>query len=159
MEEAPDSDLAEASAEYRKALGAEATHQRLTALRQTLAAAGFVTFHSFTVALANRGAAAGSTSESDAFFLSAIHEWSEQEARLGVELDARVIAYRLSRRIRNNSHHINRGGTPIFKRRLCMRTNTAQRSNDATIWIEAFESNPPNRCTIRICDSSSRHGD
>ena len=47
VEEAPDSDLAEASAEYRKALGAEATHQRLNALRQTLAAAGFVTFHSF----------------------------------------------------------------------------------------------------------------
>jgi hypothetical protein len=50
------------------------------------------------VALANRVLRRGSSSESDAFFLSAIREWSAQEARLGVELDARVIAYRLSRR-------------------------------------------------------------
>lgn len=98
VEDAADGDLAEATADLRQALGAEATHQRLTALRQTLAAAGFVTFHSFMVALANRVLRPGSTPESDAFFLGAIREWSEQETRLGVELDARVIAYRLSRR-------------------------------------------------------------
>ena len=50
------------------------------------------------MALTNRVLRRGSTPQSDAFFLSAIREWSEQEARLGVELDARVIAYRLARR-------------------------------------------------------------
>ena len=98
VEDATDGELAAATAELRQALGVEATYQRLTGLRQTLAAAGFVTFHSFMVALTNRVLRAGSTPESDAFFLSAVREWSRQEARLGVELDARVIAYRLSRR-------------------------------------------------------------
>ncbi len=98
VETAPSSELAEATAELRRSEGVEATHRSLMALRHTLAAEGFVTFHSFMVALANRVLRPGSTFESDAFFLSAIREWSAQEARLGVELDARVIAYRLSRR-------------------------------------------------------------
>jgi hypothetical protein len=98
VESVPDGDLAEASAEFRRAEGVESTHRSLTALRQTLAVEGFVTFHSFMVALTNRVLRPGSTSESDAFLLSALREWSAHEARLGVELDARVIAYRVSRR-------------------------------------------------------------
>jgi len=98
VEDEPDGELGQATATFRQAEGADAAHQSLTSLRQALAAAGFVTFHSFMVALANRVLRRGSTPESDAFFLSAIREWSEQEARLGVELDARVIAYRLARR-------------------------------------------------------------
>jgi len=98
VETAPNSELAEATAELRRSEGVEASHRSLMALRHSLAAEGFVTFHSFMVALANRVLRPGSTPESDAFFLNAIREWSAQEARLGVELNARVIAYRLSRR-------------------------------------------------------------
>jgi hypothetical protein len=98
VETAPDGELADAAADLRRAEGVEATHRSLVALRRTLAADGFVTFHSFMVALTNRVLRPGSTSESDAFFLSALREWTAQEERLGIELDARVIAYRLSRR-------------------------------------------------------------
>lgn len=98
VEEEPNGDLGQATSDFRQAEGAEATHQSLTSLRQALAGAGFITFHSFMVALTNRVLRRGSTPESDAFFLIAIREWSDQEARLGVELDARVVAYRLARR-------------------------------------------------------------
>ena len=72
--------------------------RRFATLRQTLADGGFVTFHAFMVALANRVLRPGSSLESDAFFLEAMRRWDAEEARLGVELDARVLAYRLSRR-------------------------------------------------------------
>ena len=35
--------------------------------------------------------------DSDAFFLDAVRLWNAEEARLGVELDARLLAYRLAR--------------------------------------------------------------
>jgi hypothetical protein len=63
-----------------------------------LAEEGFVTFHAFVVALANRVLRPGSSPESDAFLLEAMKEWDRQEERLGIELDARVVAYRLARR-------------------------------------------------------------
>jgi superfamily II DNA or RNA helicase len=91
-------DLALSSEAFRNAYGASSSHQAFSALRETLAASGFVTFHSFMVALVNRVLRPGSTRESDAFFLGAIRRWDQEEERLGVELDARVIAYRLSRR-------------------------------------------------------------
>lgn len=98
VEDEPEGELGQVTAVFRQAEGAEAAYQSVTSLRRVLASAGFVTFHGFMVALTNRVLRRGSTPESDAFFLSAIREWSEHEARLGVELDARVIAYRLARR-------------------------------------------------------------
>jgi len=83
---------------FRGAYGAEESHRTFTALRQSLAEEGFVTFHAFIVALANRVLRPGSSTESDSFFLEAMRHWSAQEQRLGIELDARVIAYRLARR-------------------------------------------------------------
>jgi hypothetical protein len=98
VEADPDGEIGEATKIFREAHGAAATEQAFASLREALASAGFVIFHGFMVALANRVLRPGSSSESDLFFLEAIQEWSEQEERLGVELDARVIAYRLSRR-------------------------------------------------------------
>ena len=48
----PDGEIAEATAQYRGAYGALESHQRFTALRQTLADDGYVTFHAFIVAIA-----------------------------------------------------------------------------------------------------------
>lgn len=94
----PDSDIAAATAQYRAAYGAGESHQRFTALRQALAEDGYVTFHAFIVAIANRILRPGSGPSSDRFLLEGLTRWSAEEARLGVELDARVIAYRLARR-------------------------------------------------------------
>jgi len=92
-----DDPLPVATRVFRQASGTEESHASFTALRHTLAEEGFVTFHAFLVALANRILRPGSGIDSDAFFLNAVRMWSAEEVRLGVELDARVIAYRLAR--------------------------------------------------------------
>jgi hypothetical protein len=92
-----DDPLPKAASEFRQASGAEESHASFTALRHVLAQEGFITFHAFMVALANRILRPGSSSDSDSFFLDAIRTWNAEEARLGVELDSRVLAYRLAR--------------------------------------------------------------
>jgi hypothetical protein len=94
----PSGDLALAVDDFRVAHGATETQKAFTQLRECLAKEGFVTFHAFVVALTNRVLRPGSSPESDAFFLDAIKHWTAEEERLGIELDARVIAYQLSRR-------------------------------------------------------------
>jgi DEAD/DEAH box helicase/Helicase conserved C-terminal domain len=91
------SEITIATQGFRNAYGADESHRTFAALRQSLAKEGFVTFHTFLVALANRVLRPGSGPDSDAFFLDALRSWNCQEERLGVELDARVIAYRLAR--------------------------------------------------------------
>jgi len=93
-----DGDIASATQAFRNAYGTDESHRSFATLRQALAEGGFVTFHAFMVALANRVLRPGSSPESDAFFLDAMRRWEAEEVRLGVELDARVLAYRLSRR-------------------------------------------------------------
>lgn len=94
----PNGDVALAAQAYRDAYGAGKSERTFAALRQTLAEAGFVPFHTFVVALANRILRAGSSAASDAFFHDALRMWTDEEERLGIELDARVLAYRLARR-------------------------------------------------------------
>jgi len=98
VEADPDGSIAAATQAFRDAYGADESHRRFATLRQALADGGFATFHAFMVALANRVLRPGSSLESDAFFLEAIRRWDAEEVRLGVDLDARVLAYRLSRR-------------------------------------------------------------
>jgi superfamily II DNA or RNA helicase len=92
-----DDPLPTATRAFRHASGAEESHVSFTTLRHTLAQEGFVTFHAFIVALANRILRPGSSSDSDAFFLDAMRLWDAEEARLSIELDARLLAYRLAR--------------------------------------------------------------
>lgn len=92
-----DNPLPAATRGFRHASGTEESHAAFTTLRHTLAEEGFVTFHGFLVALANRILRPGSSSDSDAFLLDAVRLWNAEEARLNVELDARVLAYRLAR--------------------------------------------------------------
>lgn len=81
---------------FRQASGAEETHVCFSELRHALAEEGFVTFHAFLVALVNRILRPGSGFDQDVFFLDAMRKWDDEEARLRIELDARVIAYQLS---------------------------------------------------------------
>lgn len=89
--------LPAATLQFRQASGSEESHAAFTALRHVLAEEGFVNFHAFLVALVNRILRPGSGRDSDAFFLDAVRLWNAEEARLGVELDARLLAYRLAR--------------------------------------------------------------
>jgi len=83
-------DLAAATTHFRSAYGAAESHLRFTELRETLASQGYITFHAFIVALANRILRPGSGPASDAFLLDALSRWSAEEERLGIEVDARV---------------------------------------------------------------------
>ncbi len=94
----PNGEISLATESFREAYGAEQSHESFTALRQRLAEGGFVPFHAFMVALANRILRPGTGEQSDRFFLAAVRLWDHEEVRLGVELDARVVAYRLARR-------------------------------------------------------------
>lgn len=96
VENDPSGTLAYAVEEYRNAGDSKNLETAFAGLREQLAVAGFVTFHAFIVALANRILRPGSNQESDAFFLQAIRTWNREEERLGIELDARVVAYQLS---------------------------------------------------------------
>lgn len=95
--EQADAPLPQAVGSMRSAQGAEPTHIAFTALRHVLAEQGYVTSHSFMVALANRVLRSGSSADSDRFLRDGLALWDGEELRLGVELDARLIAYRLSR--------------------------------------------------------------
>jgi hypothetical protein len=90
-------DLAAAARTFRVASDAEAAHRAFAVLRARLADAGFATYHAFLVALGNRVLRAGSSVQSDGFLLDALRTWAAEEVRLGIELDGRVVAYRLAR--------------------------------------------------------------
>ncbi len=65
-------------------------------LRQQLSSKKFALFHSFMSAMSNRILRAGASIDTDKFLYNAWCLWVSEEKRLGVELDARSIAYTLS---------------------------------------------------------------
>jgi hypothetical protein len=65
-------------------------------LRKSMQEDGFILFHSFFSALNNRVLRPGSSNKTDRFLFKAISYWQEQENRVGIEIDARVISYILS---------------------------------------------------------------
>jgi hypothetical protein len=98
VEGEPTDPVPTATRDLRAASGTDPSHAAFSELRRALAELGFVTFHAFLVALNNRILRPGSSGDSDAFLLEALRRWDQEEVRLGVELDARVVAYNLARR-------------------------------------------------------------
>lgn len=81
---------------FRGSTSVEESQQALAALRQVLMNSGFALFHGFLSALANRVLRPGSTPQADNFLREALRTWRSEELRLGIELDARALAFRLS---------------------------------------------------------------
>lgn len=90
-------DLIEAVAKLRNAKSAQETEELFAELRRNLKRHEFVLFHSFSTALSTRILRVGSSARSDAFLYRVVSFWDSEEARLGIELDPRTIAYRFSR--------------------------------------------------------------
>lgn len=67
-------------------------------LRHALLKDGFSPFHGFIVAVGNRILRPGSGPGTDRYLADAIAAWNAQEARLGVEIDLRVICFWLSQK-------------------------------------------------------------
>jgi len=81
---------------FREAGTLRETEQAFTALRQKMSDEGFVQFHSFVVSLNNRILRSGSNEGSDRLLHDIMVTWQSQETRLGIEVDARIVAYALS---------------------------------------------------------------
>ena len=62
-------------------------------LKSAFLRSGFSPFHGFLVSVGSRILRPGASAGSDAFLLYAINEWTNEEERLGIEIDLRVICY------------------------------------------------------------------
>ena len=67
-------------------------------LRHALLNDGFSPFHGFIVSVGNRILRPGASPGTDRYLANAINDWNSQEARLGVEIDLRVICFWLSQK-------------------------------------------------------------
>lgn len=65
-------------------------------LRGALLRDGFSPFHGFLVSMGSRILRSGAGPATDAYLTSAIRRWDQEEERLGLEIDLRVICYWLS---------------------------------------------------------------
>ena len=92
----PRPDLKSAVHIFRSAEGTAQAEEAFAAFRLCLSEYEFVLFHGFMSALSSRILRLGATADSDDFLLQAWSLWRSEESRLGVELDARTLAYRLS---------------------------------------------------------------
>jgi hypothetical protein len=84
--------LAAMVADVRGALDVATTEAAFHRLRQGLIGKGQVLFHGYLVALSSRVLRAGMPSGVDAIISDVLVKWDALEARLGVEVDARVVA-------------------------------------------------------------------
>jgi len=92
------------------------------ALRHALLKDGFSPFHGFVVSVGNRILRPGAGPGTDHYLANAIDAWNEQEARLGVEIDLRVICFWLSQQPDIDSV-IDEAGIPHGQDRQAWRMN------------------------------------
>ena len=65
-------------------------------LRRQLRISGVNTTHAVVAAIAARILRPGSTAATDTFMRNTMQRWRQEEARLGIEIDARALAFALS---------------------------------------------------------------
>ncbi|CAE6858514.1 protein DpdJ [Paraburkholderia domus] len=82
--------------QFRRAESQEEMAQSFRSLRRVLIQEGFSPFHGFLVALGNRVLRPGSGSATDHYLAGTLDLWQLEEARIGIEIDLRVMSYYLS---------------------------------------------------------------
>lgn len=136
-------------------------HEQLTKavhkLRLTLVNEGFSPFHGFLVSMGNRILRPGAGSASDAYLSAAIQRWQEEEARLGLEIDLRVLCYWLSQAA-DIDHVVNEVGILPSQDRSAWRMSAiygllwargrAIRQSSLQIWNQFVELPPVERLLI-----------
>jgi len=90
------SESAELVRRFRTAGSQEEMAQSFKTLRRSLMLEGFSPFHGFLVALGNRVLRPGSGTATDNYLSRVLMFWQEEEARIGIEVDPRVMTYYLS---------------------------------------------------------------
>ena len=90
---ADDSEIREAVMGARNAKGHNQLVDAMKVLRLSLLHDGFSPFHGFLVSLGSRILKPGSGRSTDSYLAKAIKNWRDEEVRLGLEIDLRVICY------------------------------------------------------------------
>lgn len=91
-----DSESASLARQFRAAASQEEMTQSFQRLRRKLLQEGFSPFHGFLVALGNRVLRPGSGAATDLYLSRVLDHWQSEEARIGIEVDLRVMSYYLS---------------------------------------------------------------
>lgn len=91
-----DSESAEVVRLFRGANSQKQMADAFRKLRRTLVSDGFAPFHGFLVALGNRVLRPGSGPATDLYLSRVQQQWQREEARIGIEIDLRVMSYYLS---------------------------------------------------------------
>lgn len=91
-----DDRIGEAFAKVRTQDGNGATTAAMRELRAALTARGVAVTHPVTAALSARVLRPGSSVQTDGLLLDLVSRWRAEEARLGIEIDARVFAFAAS---------------------------------------------------------------
>lgn len=86
-------DVTDAMADVRFAAGYGELKQASDLLRKVLSSEGILVMHPVMTAINARVLRPGSTPETDKLLLDLIRLWHQEEARLGIEIDARVFAH------------------------------------------------------------------
>lgn len=89
-------DVTECVEQFRSAQRQKDMDRHLRTLRRSLVGEGFSPFHGFFVSLGNRILRQGSGPATDRYLAKVLERWESEEARLGVEIDLRIISYALS---------------------------------------------------------------
>lgn len=90
------SESAELVRRFRTAGGHEEMARSFKSLRRSLMLEGFSPFHGFLAALGNRVLRPGSGPATDNYLYRVMRHWQDEEERLGIEIDLRVMTYHLS---------------------------------------------------------------
>ena len=91
-----DSQSAEVVRLFRRADNQKQMADAFRQLRRSLVHDGFAPFHGFLVALGNRVLRTGSGPATDSYLSQVLQQWQSAEARIGIEIDLRVMSYYLS---------------------------------------------------------------
>ena len=90
------SESAELVRRFRTAGSQEEQARSFKSLRRSLMLEGFSPFHGFLVALGNRVLRPGSGAATDIYLSRVLRHWQEEEERIGIEVDLRIMTYYLS---------------------------------------------------------------
>ena len=115
-EDSCNSDSAELIRKFRASESQEQMASIFKSLRRSLLLEGFAPFHGFLVSIGNRVLRPGSGPATDQYLSKVLRQWQDEEERVGIEIDLRVMTYYLSQSDEIDRVVTDVGGVPVGDR-------------------------------------------
>lgn len=115
-EDLGNSETAELIRKFRTSKSQDEMARTFRLLRRSLLLEGFSPFHGFLVSLGNRILRPGSGPATDQYMSKVLRHWSDEEERIGIEIDLRVMTYYLSQSDEIDQVVTDLGGVPVGNR-------------------------------------------